>query len=412
MVLKKLNKLKLLLVHLLVAFSFTGCKTATNVATNNQENEPILIEASEPEYKYSANSIDRTSAESVVNGFLGAIQNKDFITAKSLINLNDDTFLSNEDLEYVIRRTKIGYMIGNPGAPINNPKFTEANGTAEYTFYTTETADYAYIATIKLELNDQNLWSINKENFVKDEMTLYVPKGVRLFINDAEVPEVYKVKSENNLDIYTVIDIARREFTTTIVSSIFGQIKGTLDVPIYDESDRYNADNQNVGPVEVNRIVTPELFEELGNRVMDIYNSVYVLMDNEASAEELNQFIYDKKNYKFFEQYYQQSLKTRIGVYNNDTVVGHLFTNVEMLEFWQNPSVSSYVFSNDTIVLNTIMKIRWTNNSINESESEMISAGVKLTKAPGGEWLLNDITKGAWTTLTNGLDESQGVDAW
>lgn len=415
MVLKKSNKAKIIPALIAVAFSFTGCKTATNVASGNiNDGTPNLVEATEPEYVYSVNNIDRTNAESVAKGFVGAIQNKDFETAKSLINLSDDTFLSDKDLEYVIRRTNIGYMIGNPEAEAYSPVLKEVTGQATYNFYTTEELSYDLMVRIQLELNDDNLWSINKETYVKNEVSLYVPKGVRLFINDFEVPSDYKVKTENNLDIYTLVDIARREFTTSIVSSIFGQINGSLDIPVYDEANPYNSQYNDMDktPIEVNRFVTPELFKELGNRVMDIYNSIYILMDNEAPPEELNQFIYDEKNYKFFEQYYQQSLKTRQGVYMDSTLTGHLYTDVELLEFWQNPSVASYVFSNDTIVINTIMKIRWNDNSSNTTCSEMISAGVKLTKAPGGEWLLNDITRGAWTTLTNGLDESQGVDAW
>ena len=88
----------------------------------------------------------------------------------------------------------------------------------------------------------------------------------------------------------------------------------------------------------------------------------------------------------------------------------HTKTDTEILEYWQNPAVASYVFSNNTIVLNMVLKIRWLNEGV--AQSEMICAGVKLTKESGGSWLINDITPGAWTVLQDGLDESQGVDAW
>lgn len=396
-----MNKINRFFTAAMAFALLTGCGNKGTV-------DPAMVESTtESTSVYESNSIDRTSAQAVADGFINAIENSDFATARSLINIQDGTYLTDVDLEYVIRRSLIGYMIGQPGAFVNSPNFYESSGEASYSFYTTESFDLATLYTIDLELNEANQWCIKKTNFVKDSVLFYVPEGVRFYLNDIEIGSEYKWKTENSVDIYRVPEVARRSFTTTIVSSIFGEITGELSIPIYNPLDELTYEEGE--PIEVYREITPQLFEELGTRVQYMYNEIYLMMDNESPAENLNQFITSSKNYKFVEQYYANGINSRQGVSADGETV-HRYTETEILEFWQNPNVVSYVYSNDTIVLNTILSMRWLNDGA--IESSRLSAGVKLTKTPGGEWLINDITPGAWTNLINGLDESNGVNAW
>lgn len=399
---KKTNRL--ITSALLFSALLTGCKGESEVPVDIDNPTSGLSEYSE---SYSPFNIDRTSAESVATGFINAIKNADFTTAKSLININDGTYLNAEDLEYVVRRSLIGHMIGQPNAYTTTPNFTEHAGTASYSFYIDDSYNLQSYYQIDLELDESNNWCITKENFVKDTVVFYVPEGVRFYLNDIEIGNMYKVRTENSVDIYRVPEVARRTFKTTIVSSVFGSITGELSIPMYDQ---FKEETYKEGdPIEVNRIITSELLEELGERTQFMYNQIYEMMDSELSAENLNQYITSEKNYKFLEQYYNNGVNVRKSVSLDDT--SHRYTNTEILEFWQNPSVPSYVYSTDTIVINIILSLRWVREG-KVVESSKLSAGVKLTKTPGGEWLLNDITPGAWTNLTNGLDESNGVNAW
>lgn len=398
---KKTNRL--IASALLFSALLTGCKDESEVPVDIDNPTSGLSEYSE---SYSPFNIDRTSAESVATGFINAIKNSDFETAKSLININDGTYLTAEDLEYVVRRSLIGYMIGQPGAYNTMPYFTEQAGTAAYGFYTDDSYSVNSYYNLYLELNEGNDWCIKRENFVKDAVVFYVPEGVRFYLNDIEIGNNYKIRTENSVDIYRVPEVARRTFRTTIVSSVFGTITGEVVIPMYDQ---LKAETYEEGaPIEVNREITSDLLDELGTRAQFIYNQIYEMMDTELSAENLNQFITSEKNYKFLEQYYNTGISVRKSITSESTT--HRFTGTEILEFWQNPSVPSYAYSNDTVVINIILSLRWDREGI--VESSKLSAGVKLTKTPGGEWLLNDITPGAWTNLTNGLDESNGVNAW
>ena len=385
----------------------TGCSKKSTVTTTESGDEIIdgeIVTTTQP-YVYNPSTIENNSARSVAEGFIEAIKNKDFATARSLINLSDGNLLTTEDVEYVVRRTLIGYMIGNPESQVYGASYYENSGKATYSFYTDPNYNYNYSYSLSLSLNDNNEWKLNKISFVKDYTYCYVPEGVRLYLDGEEVPASYKVKTDNNTDVYKLPELARKDHDTMIVSSIFGEIKGTISIPVYNPN---NPDlDKDDTPIEVYRQITPELFNTLGERVKTIYNTIYKMMDNDDSAENLNPFITTQKNYKFLEEKYQAGLSARLSYVDGIT---HAKTNVEILEFWQNPAVSSYIYSSDTIVVNMVLSIRW--NEGDAVRSEYICSGTKLTKEAGGEWLLNDITKGAWTTLQPGLDESKGVNAW
>jgi len=388
-----------------LSLGITAMLTGCNDNTAYYDTDSTLVEATGDTYIYDKTAIDRSKAESVAKGFIGAIQNGDFETARNLIDLDDITFVSPDDIEYVVKRTLIGFMIDNPDAEVYGAYLSESAGTAYYSFYTNSNYNYNSLYTLNLLIDDNNNWSVKRDSFVKSKVYVYTPKDVRLFINDVEATSKYQVSVDNNTDVYCITDIARRSYTTSIVSSIFGKIDGTLEI------ETYNPQNQEEDKtIEINREITPELFDELGNRVMSIYNQIYGMIESNQDVTNLNQFIYDDKNYKFFEQIYQKAILARQDYKNNETY--QKYTNTELLEFWQNPSVKSYVFSHDTIVLNMVIHLRWDNTLTGIAEEELICAGVKLSKNPGGKWLLNDITSGAWMTLQNNLDESQGVDAW
>ena len=390
------------LLALLCVFGLSSC-SKNNLQTGNVDtNYDYEIEVTTENSIYYPESIDRNNAESVAKGFINAIKNKDFTTARSLINLNDGNLISEEDVEYIIRRTLIGFLIGQPDAELYGEGFSESSGAAIYSFYTDSSYNYDKYYTIELLLNNENEWVIDKKIFVKDETYCYVPEGVRLYLDGEEVPTEYKVRTENNTDVYRLLELARREHDTKIVSSIFGEITGSINIPSYNPINSNEEDT----PIEVYREITLELFNELGEHVKNMYNDIYKLMDIEASAENLTPYIIPNKSYKFLEENYQNGISARIAYDDSQ----HSKTNVEILEFWQNPASSSYVYSNDTVVVNMVLSIRWNEGDI--VRSEYICSGTKLQKEVGGEWLINDITPSAWIVLQAGLDESQGVNAW
>lgn len=399
------KKTSFFLSALVFASMLSGCGDKSSDLSNvgvATTTEPVIE-------SYVPGQVNRTSMLDVAEYFIQAIQNNDFSTAVSLLDVKDNTFISPDDLEYIVRRSIIGYMVGDPSATQYNVDYSESAGTGSYSFYVDTSYNVNSVYSLSLKVDDNNEWSISSIPFVKDNVEMFVPTGVRFYLNDIEVPEKLKVRTENSVDIYCIPCIARRNFKTTIVSSIFDEITGELEIPAYDPLAVPNPNDTDI--IEIYRKITPELFDDLGNYVTELYNSIYTMMDSEESAENLNSYIGGDKNYKWLEEYYVAGINARLSQDLGDEVnYVHTKTDTEILEYWQNPAVDSYVFSNNTIVLNMVLKIRWLDEGI--AQSEMICAGVKLTKEPGGSWLINDITPGAWTVLQDGLDESQGVDAW
>lgn len=399
------KKTSFFLSALVFASMLSGCGDKSSELSNvgvATTTEPVIE-------SYVPGQVNRTSMLDVAEYFIQAIQNNDFSTAVSLLDVKDNTFISPDDLEYIVRRSIIGYMVGDPSATQYNVDYSESAGTGSYSFYVDTSYNVNSVYSLSLKVDDNNEWSISSIPFVKDNVEMFVPTGVRFYLNDIEVPEKLKVRTENSVDIYCIPCIARRNFKTTIVSSIFDEITGELEIPAYDPLAVPNPNDTDI--IEIYRKITPELFDDLGNYITELYNSIYTMMDSEESAENLNSYIGGDKNYKWLEEYYVAGINARLSQDLGDEVnYVHTKTDTEILEYWQNPAVDSYVFSNNTIVLNMVLKIRWLDEGV--AQSEMICAGVKLTKEPGGSWLINDITPGAWTVLQDGLDESQGVDAW
>lgn len=393
----------------LSALVFTSMLSGCGDKSSELSNVDVVTTTEPVIESYVPGQVNRTSMLDVAECFIQAIQNKDFSTAVSLLDVKDNTFISPDDLEYIVRRSIIGYMVGDPSATKYNVDYRESAGTGSYSFYVDTSYNVNSIYSLSLKVNENNEWSISSIPFVKDNVEMFVPAGVRFYLNDIEVPEELKIRTENSVDIYCIPCIARRNFKTTIVSSIFDEITGELEIPAYNPLAVTNPNDIDI--IEIYRKITPELFNDLGNYVTELYNSIYIMMDSEESVENLNSYIGGNKNYKWLEEYYVAGINARLSQNFGDEInYVHTKTDTEILEYWQNPAVSSYVFSNNTIVLNMVLKIRWLDDGV--AQSEMICAGVKLTKEPGGSWLINDITPGAWTVLQDGLDESQGVDAW
>jgi hypothetical protein len=68
------------------------------------------------------------------------------------------------------------------------------------------------------------------------------------------------------------------------------------------------------------------------------------------------------------------------------------------------------VYDSKTVVVNMNMKIHWTENDTPCEENIACAAKVVFEN---GDWKLDDITSGGWTTLQNGLNTTnENVDAW
>ena len=389
-----MRSLKIFICCTVICALFMSCspKTPAPMTSNQQQTSDNNIVA------------DRSSAYSTVSAYLSYIKAGDYYSARDLINLTDGTFLSSEDLEYVLRRSLLSGIVGNPNGIVLEDTFKESSGTASLDVFTDNSYSIDKLYTIDLLLNEDNEWSINPIGLVKEVWTCFTPADVRLFLNGIEVDEKYKLKTENSLDYYVIPEIARRDFNTEIISSIFGSIKGSVQIPEYNRLVLEMEEK----PYEINRTIVGELFSQVTLDIKNIYNQVYIHMDNLDAAENITPLLHPSRSYRLFEVYYQSGIDTRKSLTAESTP---RYMRTEVLEIMQNPDVISYVFSKDTIVVNIILSLRWENTTTGMVESEKIITAVKVKKS-GATWLLDDIRANGWNTLQNGLIENTTVETW
>lgn len=349
---------------------------------------------------------DPGTPENIRDVFLNAIRNNDMRKIYELIDLEDKTFLSIDDVEYVLRRSTISHIIGND-SPYNYVNGSVNGGKAVYYIDAFNDYDVNNDFAIKLTLNAENEWCVDYEMFAKDEFVCYCPVGVRLFLNEIEVPRKLITKRDDNYEYYTLHGITYRDWNTKIVSSSFGEIDGVIEV--FDDSDAYYNKVED-SYVEIPKEIGLDLFDEVSNSVKDIYGSIYQMMDNNAPAEDLNQFICSEKDYTYFEQWYQIAVESKFDYYNNlNGNTDMLITNIMILEVYQNPNVISYVYNDNTVVVNLVLHIRWNNKDT--IRSNKIVTAAKMVKEDG-KWLLSDIKPNAWVDFQSNDSNASNVGNW
>lgn len=344
--------------------------------------------------------------EEVKDSFMDCIKNNDMRKIYEMVYLEDKRFMSAEDIEYVLRRSNISHLIGNDGQ-FGCSSGRVYGGSATFDIDGYNDTNYQNDFTLKLVLDESNEWRIDSSIFAKSEVVFYCPVGVRLFLNELEVPTEFISKRDANYDYYTLHGVTYREWNTKMVSSSFGELNGKIEV--IDDSDKYYNKIED-SYIEIPKEISLELFDEVSGSVKDIYTQVYQMMDNNAPAEDLNQFICSEKDYTYFEQWYQTAILNKLNSYADpDGEPEMLLTNVMILDIYQNPNVISYVYSDNTIVVNLIMHVRW-NNRDNIRSNKFVTAA-KMVKE-NGQWLLSDIKPNAWIDFTTNDSSANNVGNW
>lgn len=383
------------------------------IPADSSYNQAVLIPADDDEEAVESNEVPAaeyhvdavgsshtSSPESFYNAFMDALTKNDIKFIHENILAEDKTFLSEEDVEYVLRRSHLSHFVGNTITLNITPTFSTQGGVSTVTINPYENNyDVEKYFYLKLVLSDENEWQIDPSNFSETKYYCYTPKGVRFYLNDREVSTAYKTKTENNLDFYEIENIAYRNWDTKLVSSSFGEINGSIAI----EMPKLYAYNEKKW-IEIPKTLSSELFTEITGQVTDIYNKIYNMIDNGSPAEELNQFICTGKDYKYLEQHYYDAINN----YTNTDGSKKLY-NIMILEVYQNPSVNSYVFSDDSVVVNVVMDVRW-NVSDTNIHNNKVTTAMKVTKE-GDKWLLNEIKPNGLSYI-NGSSSSENVGQW
>lgn len=382
----------------------TSCKKDDTATSSADANSLVAVED-------DADIVDFYDAESTARGFITSVMTGDFTFAKSCLYLKDGSFISTDDLEYVLRRTHLSPIVNNADNltddPLSTLTVTQVGGEATATIFTdTVNFDENTMTTFDLKLNDKNEWRVVPSAWVSEEFKCYVPEGVRFYLNDTEVPESYLYDSGDGIDMYVLPEVAARDYETHIVSSTFGEITGEITVNGYnpdypEESDKW---------VEIPKIPSRKLFTEVSSVLKKDYNAIFKCMEKNKDAKSIQKYLAPDVSYKSLESSYESGLDVRYA-YSDDGKSYLANKNCEILKIQQYPYVASYVYSDDSIVLNTTMSMHWKDEE-GSSCTQYVIGAAKMVKHDG-EWYIEDITDGPWTVLEDGLNQTdQDLTGW
>lgn len=389
-------------LSIMVVWTLGGCTSSSDANADTEVTETTLETVAE----IPLGDTTENSPTMVLEKFFDAMRNEDYSGAKDLVyNLEDNIFINDEMFEYVLKRCTFGWMVGNQiFEPVSyTESISENSATVKVAFKKDSESDATnYLFTFYMDESGE--WKVTNDYFCCSDVLIATPKGVRFYLGDTEVPTLYKTKSDEAFDYYTIPLLPSYEYTTHIISSVFGDIQGTMSIPNNTEEESLTFRTEYQVP---NREITEEFFNTIAVRLQEIYNGIYTDMDASQSASSLNKYLSMDTDYRLFATDYEQGVKNLQAAYNrkldNDATIPTLVKVI------RNKSVKSYVYTDSKIAMNVGFIINWQSNGETQSESFYTSMLLKYE----GDFFLYELNSNSFTTFNPELHEfSNSGEVW
>lgn len=320
--------------------------------------------------------------------FMQAILDGDMETAYSFIDVSDDTFFNQEIFSFVLKRTELAWLMNNSSI-IFDSCYTHVNrnlATAEANLSTYDGGAYTY--ALDLNLNDENVWKISTTNFAMSDVRINVPVGTRFFLDEEEVSKKYIKMTTMYFDIYELPLIGRKDWTTHVLSSLFGESESSLEIPYYDPNSEVPEDKE----FNITSSVSDLLFNEVSKNIKNIYSAFY-------TNAETNNFEGVKANIS-------PSIEadTLLPIFNKavTAISESNISNIEVIGIDPLPDYPSFITSESEVIMNIGVHFLWKHEEELCESAQMTAC--QLEKI-GDDWLLTDIRPNVFVTFENGLNE-------
>ncbi len=343
---------------------------------------------------------ERETPQVVLEKFLEALREEEFHEARLLVyELEDNLFINDEMFEYIVKRCSFGWMVGNSDYQSLSLKesIKEKTATVELNFTksSTDSTETTYKFTLKMD--ESGAWKVANDYFCCSDVLFATPRGVRFYLGDTEVPTTYKTKSDEAFDYYTVPLLPSYEYTTHIVSSVFGDIEGKMSIPAdvdSDESSVFKSEYQ-----VPNREITDEFFSSISARIKEIYDGVYNDMASKRPASVLSKYLSVDTDYQLFATDYELGMKLMSAEYNRR--IDESISSPTVVKIIRNKSAKSYVYTDSKIAMNVGFVVSWKEGESTQMESFYTSMLLKYE----GEFFVYEANSNSFTTFNNTLRE-------
>lgn len=343
---------------------------------------------------------EKETPKVLLERFLEHLRNEEFNEARLCVyELEDNLFINDEMFEYIVRRCSFGWMVGNteyqPISLKESIKENTATVELDFTKSSTDSSNTTYVFTFRM--NESGDWKVANDYFCCSNALFATPKGVRFYLGDTEVPTLYKTNSDEAFDYYTIPLLPSYEYTTHIVSSVFGDIKGKMIIPAdVNEEDSIKFKSEYQVP---NREITDETFNSISARIKEIYDGIYSDMTSKRPASTLSKYLSTDTDYQLFATDYELGMKLMNSDYNRK--ISASIVNPTIVKIVRNKDAKSYIYTDSKIAMNVGFIVSWKEGEDTKMESFYTSMLLKYE----GEFFIYEANSNSFTTFNSTLRE-------
>lgn len=386
-----MKKIAILVASLLLVSSLNSCGKKKSVDELMEENYQSQLQeyVFEEEAEEEGVDLDSLSASGVTGAFITAVIEGDITTAYSLIDIEDDTFFSEEVFEYVLKRSDFSWVVRNSDVLLNNYNTNITRNTAiSYVELGSVSGDYQEIE-LNLILNDDSHWKIDSNIFAMHDITINVPIGTRFFLDEEEVSHKYISDHNSYYDIYKIPMMGRKSWKTHVLSSLFGESESEITINYFDDNEV--DPTLNVKTFSIISSISDMLFDEVSDYLKNAYEKIYKSAENGEDFSTLSDLFSPNIEAETLKPVYQKALdSTKDENVNDIRVVG-----IDSLEDYP-----SFITSESEIVMNVGVHTLWYDSSGHLCESARMTA-CQLEKVDNN-WYICDIRPNVFVYFENG----------
>ena len=367
---KKMSKTAIILIIVGAALAFLLIAAVGGVFTLNKLGFIHL--------SFGRDAYEAKTANDEARNFVNALMKSDNKKAFKCVDVTESDFVTKEDIENYLPKTKYQDIIGLKGKITN---VTSGDGLTSRNVYVTissgfgESRDTKSI-TVKCVLNDDNRWKVDlTEAYVKD-WKISVPGGSTVTIDGKKVDDKYKTESKTLYDNYTIPAIVKSEKEVKISTESFGEHTEKV-TPSSSSSAR-----------KIEMAPNDETINSAYEFVKNTWNAMYKEYVAGSDVSSVAKYFDSSVSQETIDSCYKSGFNSLTRGTSNYKYVNYVMTDVVDRKNYQN-----YVSTNEIITLNFGYTLNWNWEFPSASELRTMNrySSIRLKK-DGDSWKIYDVT--------------------
>lgn len=241
-----------------MCISLAACGGKENKESSNTESSEQSTQKESESTTESEESVGNLSkSEQAAYDFISAIQKEDYEKVKEFLNV-DTTYITKEDLEWLLPRTSYSDVVGNE---MEIKDIVSSGGKTQDNI---SLKSGPASVSVNVELNNDNEWKVNCNEFYISDWKVKAPKGVTFKLGEVEAPKTLIESTDERWDTYSIPAVPIKEATLTFSSETFGD----FELKTTPSTEEYKA------ILEFDEETANKIYEDVKKMMNDI-NAVY-----------------------------------------------------------------------------------------------------------------------------------------